>query len=291
MSEYNLVLSHHGIKGQKWGIRRFQNKDGSLTAEGKKRIHKDDIVIKKGTVAGHVSPSKRLKLSNSPTYLYDSKNEHDKNVYEGKYADELKFKYGLSKKEKNIQYAHRYEITTDLISPSDERRSDIFVKSFRKNPKAYIKELNAVASNNANEYEDHGPTGEKRLDDLSAWASKVSNRKNSYEIFDEHTSGKDLKKYGYSALNLAGAAGVEKSKALQEYFNAVKNTGYNALIDDNNKESYYKVSEPFIALYGSKSLKELKRSRKKINEQTRQENIKRVKQFYLRNYGFIPAGV
>ena len=30
-------LSHHGIKGQKWGVRRFQNKDGSLTADGKKR--------------------------------------------------------------------------------------------------------------------------------------------------------------------------------------------------------------------------------------------------------------
>ena len=27
-------LSHHGIKGQKWGVRRFQNKDGTLTAEG-----------------------------------------------------------------------------------------------------------------------------------------------------------------------------------------------------------------------------------------------------------------
>lgn len=31
------VLYHHGIKGQKWGIRRFQNKDGSLTAAGRKR--------------------------------------------------------------------------------------------------------------------------------------------------------------------------------------------------------------------------------------------------------------
>ena len=31
------ILYHHGIKGQKWGIRRYQNKDGTLTAEGKKR--------------------------------------------------------------------------------------------------------------------------------------------------------------------------------------------------------------------------------------------------------------
>ena len=32
-----VYLAHHGILGQKWGIRRFQNKDGSLTAEGKAR--------------------------------------------------------------------------------------------------------------------------------------------------------------------------------------------------------------------------------------------------------------
>lgn len=30
-------LQHHGILGMKWGIRRYQNKDGSLTAAGKKR--------------------------------------------------------------------------------------------------------------------------------------------------------------------------------------------------------------------------------------------------------------
>lgn len=31
-------LYHHGILGQKWGVRRFQNKDGSLTELGKKRF-------------------------------------------------------------------------------------------------------------------------------------------------------------------------------------------------------------------------------------------------------------
>lgn len=34
----NLYLCHHGITGQKWGVRRYQNKDGSLTPEGRKRL-------------------------------------------------------------------------------------------------------------------------------------------------------------------------------------------------------------------------------------------------------------
>ena len=36
-------LYHHGIKGQKWGIRRFQNKDGTLTNLGKSRKTMNDV--------------------------------------------------------------------------------------------------------------------------------------------------------------------------------------------------------------------------------------------------------
>ena len=49
-------LQHHGIKGQKWGVRRFQNTDGSLTAEGKKRYSVSDYqqVIDKTKTAGKI---------------------------------------------------------------------------------------------------------------------------------------------------------------------------------------------------------------------------------------------
>lgn len=33
----NNSLQHHGVKGMKWGVRRYQNKDGSLTAKGRSR--------------------------------------------------------------------------------------------------------------------------------------------------------------------------------------------------------------------------------------------------------------
>lgn len=51
MSNYYVVtrspdyLEHHGILGMKWGIRRYQNKDGSLTPEGRARY--GDVLTKK----------------------------------------------------------------------------------------------------------------------------------------------------------------------------------------------------------------------------------------------------
>lgn len=38
---YENYLEHHGIKGMRWGVRRYQNEDGTYTSEGKKRYISD----------------------------------------------------------------------------------------------------------------------------------------------------------------------------------------------------------------------------------------------------------
>ena len=38
---FSTELCHHGVKGQKWGVRRYQETDGTLTAEGKRRYRTD----------------------------------------------------------------------------------------------------------------------------------------------------------------------------------------------------------------------------------------------------------
>ena len=46
---YYSHLYHHGIKGQKWGVRRFQNADGSLTNAGRSRyLDGDGSLTKRG---------------------------------------------------------------------------------------------------------------------------------------------------------------------------------------------------------------------------------------------------
>ena len=59
----NTELYHHGVKGQRWGVRRYQNKDGSLTAYGKKRYAKElaKLEAEKKRVRQQEQTAKKIK--------------------------------------------------------------------------------------------------------------------------------------------------------------------------------------------------------------------------------------
>ncbi len=55
MSDH-LYLAHHGIKGMKWGVRRFQNEDGSLTSAGQKRYGVGGSPMRGASTGGLTNP-------------------------------------------------------------------------------------------------------------------------------------------------------------------------------------------------------------------------------------------
>lgn len=61
----NEYLAHHGIKGQKWGARRYQNEDGSLTEEGLKRYRSDSASSTQKSLNRIESENARLKYKSA----------------------------------------------------------------------------------------------------------------------------------------------------------------------------------------------------------------------------------
>lgn len=58
--QYESYLQHHGIKGMKWGVRRYQNSDGSLTDAGKSRYERNlDRLASRYEAGGHSKQSAR----------------------------------------------------------------------------------------------------------------------------------------------------------------------------------------------------------------------------------------
>ena len=76
-------LQHHGIKGQKWGVRRFQNEDGTLTADGKERYNRDTI---KTVLTEKVTP-KNVRKYLAANYQQYSKSYMDEKSSNEKFVE------------------------------------------------------------------------------------------------------------------------------------------------------------------------------------------------------------
>ena len=107
-------LAHWGIKGMRWGIRRYQNKDGSLTPKGKERYDKSSEeyearkqkAIKSGSATevlkfkGDLTSEEMRSISERLKFEQDVKSISDREIASGKSAADKFFK----KVDKSLDY-------------------------------------------------------------------------------------------------------------------------------------------------------------------------------------------
>lgn len=249
---FGLELYHHGIKGQQWGVRRFQNEDGSLTPDGEKRYSEsltkmygdgdnyDDYKVSGGTsVYRRTQSNKDDDNSDNKkyTYTYDYDNDVDNNFYQqfGKKVTE----YSMN----DSVFAGRKTLGEAFVNRMMELEDENDIKAMRI---MYSGAKNRLGENYVKDLFTLPYEPGKHVDALKAAGADMISRMLSAQRSDE--IDEEMKYDGYrhspTAANDIGRSIVDR----------LVSDGYSGMRDYNDYGSAAGVSTPTIIFNPSETM-------------------------------------
>lgn len=223
-------LAHHGIKGQKWGVRNGPP------------YPIEDNVMKKGTRLKTVSKWSRPEDTKGWLYTYNSGDEWDSKVYEGPFAYYLKAGRGYT-----TLAIHEFETAKDLKMPTLNERKDglkkVWDNADYSTKKQYVREVTKFKDQMARENWGMDKEANKKLPKLNINKPKLSDiSKEDFDLF-------------YYAFNSM----MEQSDAykLTRDYKKEMSSNFDAMVDDNNVNVYNRAHDPVIIFKTQEALKRI----------------------------------
>lgn len=139
-------LAHHGILGQKWGVRRYQNPDGSLTAAGKRRISSMNPDKLRNELHKDIRKTRSKQSGWAEQWAWDTTIGKNSKKATNKYINDEK---EYTKKNKDT-YRMLEQIDEDYIN------GDITEDEYNKKYASYSKKLNYSKYNSMKVYTKNG---------------------------------------------------------------------------------------------------------------------------------------
>ena len=204
-------LQHHGILGMHWGVRRYQNKDGTLTSAGRKR---------KGIVETYKNKKKMRKLRDAKEAKKAEREEKERIINSGDASQVKKIASKLTQEEMDTALA-KIKFTADLDSYISGKKQETARKgkSYLETAAATMDTLGKMAQAAGNVYntlEKFGVVGKEDSATRSynklkrdSEIAKYKYETRSYEEKNKILGGKDTDAI-YKLLNIKGDDNKEK---------------------------------------------------------------------------------
>lgn len=255
-------LRHYGIKGQRWGVRRFQEEDGSLTPAGKERYaddsdnnktqiqnekqdtKKNTIFTKRNIAIGATAAVAALAVIGYMRYKKNSNAVRSKpmEIIAGKKIDVEK----LSDVDKVIKKGTKFQrISSRSFEDYAESGKTIYASFDKKDNRIYAEDMvkniqswrssGIIQDNDTNVYK-HTMTMNKDV--------KVASPKKVAEAYKKATGNTEIEQHKY--MKFMTGLSDRNNETNNNFFNELRKMGYNAIVDENDAGHYTK--SPLILL-------------------------------------------